>query len=282
MLVKKIFHLLKKDLTASLFFLLFCGFIFMGLVWPYLISSSPFDVNENFLNYPPFWMEGGSSQFLLGTDDLGRDFFTRLVYGAGISIQIGFLVVGMSLIVGVFLGLLGGYLGGRVDRFIMSFVDILMSFPSILTSILIVSVLGPGLMNVIIAVNVTAWPGFIRVVRSVVLREKQKDYIQAAKGFGAGKPRILILNLLPNCSGPIIVQSALGFSEGILNVAALGFLGLGAVPPTPEWGVMISDGRAYMETAWWLSAFPGFFLLMFVLSVNVMAESLRDVLDPKT
>ena len=282
MIIEQFISGIKKDKKIWPFFILFFAFVFMAFVLPFFLSGSAFEVHGDFLNTPPFWMEGGGGRFILGTDDLGRDFFVRLVYGAGISMKIGFLVVLMSISIGTLLGLWAGYVGGRVDQVIMRFVDILMSFPSILIAILVIAVLGPGLMNTIIAVNVMAWPGIIRVVRSAVLKEKQKDYIQALKNFGSGKLRILIFNILPNCAGPIIVQATLGFSDGILNSAALGFLGLGAEPPLPEWGVMISDGRAYMETAWWLITLPGLLLFGLVLSVNMIGESLRDIFDPKT
>lgn len=282
MIIENILSGIKKDRILWPFFIIFLLFVFTSFLAPIFLTRSPFEVHEEFLNIPPFWMEGGNSRFILGTDDLGRDLFVRLVYGARISMKIGFLVIVMSLSAGTILGLLAGYLGGKVDQMVMRFVDILMSFPSILISILIVTVLGPGLLNAIIAVNVTAWPEIIRVVRSVVLREREKDYVQALRNFGSGKFRILIFNILPNCTAPIIVQATLGFSDGILNVAALGFLGLGAEPPLPEWGVMISDGRAYMETAWWLITLPGFLLFALVLSVNIIGESFRDILDPKS
>ena len=253
----------------------------MGFVVSYWLSPYDYGYGREFLSVPPFWMEGGSFQFILGTDDLGRDMLSRLSYGARLSLRIGLLVVVLSLSVGTVLGLLAGYLGGRVDRIIMRFVDTLMSFPSILIAILIVTFLGPGLWNAIIAVNVTAWPAVIRVVRSVVLKEKEKDYVHAVRSFGAPQWRIL-RGILPNCMGPLIVQATLGFSEGILNVAALSFLGLGAEPPLPEWGVMIKDGRRYMESAWWLITFPGLCLFLLVLSVNVIGEKLRDIFDPKS
>ena len=253
----------------------------MGFVVSYGLSPYDYGYGGEFLSVPPFWMEGGSFQFILGTDDLGRDMLSRLAYGARLSLRIGLLVVVLSLSVGTVLGLLAGYLGGRVDRMIMRFVDTLMSFPSILIAILIVTFLGPGLWNAIIAVNVTAWPAVIRVVRSVVLKEKEKDYVHAVRSFGAPQWRIL-RGILPNCMGPLIVQATLGFSEGILNVAALSFLGLGAEPPLPEWGVMIKDGRRYMESAWWLITFPGLCLFLLVLSVNVIGEKLRDIFDPKS
>ena len=272
---------LKTDRITLLCFIIFCLFVFMGVVLTWLLPSPTF-VHENFLRVPPFWQEGGSFQFILGTDDNGRNLLARLVRGAWWSMLIGSGVVGLSLMVGTFLGLIAGYFGGWVDRRVMDFVNILMSFPSILIAILIVTVLGPGLWNAIVAVNVTYWPQVIRIVRSVVLREREKEYVHAVQSFGAGRFRILVLNILPNCVGPLIVQGTLGFGEGILGVAALGFLGLGAVPPTPEWGVMISDGRALMETAWWLITLPGLFLFLLVWSVNIIGESLRDAFDPKS
>ena len=279
--MKYFLDLIKNDRVVLFCVCLFCFFVIVGFVVSYFLSSPYHVYGTEFLSIPPFWMEGGSFQFILGTDDLGRDLLSRLAYGARLSLRIGLSVVLLSLSVGTFLGLLAGYLGGRVDRMIMRFVDTLMSFPSILIAILIVTFLGPGLWNAIIAVNVTAWPAVIRVVRSVVLKEKEKDYVQAVRGFGASQWRIL-LGILPNCMGPLVVQATLGFSEGILNVAALSFLGLGAEPPLPEWGVMIKDGRSYMESAWWLITLPGLCLFLLVLSVNVIGEKLRDVFDPKS
>ena len=280
-LMRKILYRFKKDKTGLFCLYVVFAFLFMGFVLSYFLSS-PYEVHEDFLTTPPFWMEGGSLKFLLGTDDLGRDLFIRLAHGARLSILIGSGVVFLSLIVGSILGLLAGYFGGFLDNVIMRCVDALMSFPSILIAILIVAILGPGLWNAVIAVNVVAWPSVIRVVRSVVLKEREKDYIEAVRGFGAKPFRILVFNILPNCTAPLVVQGVLGFSEGILNVAALGFLGLGAEPPLPEWGLMIGDSRAYMESAWWMVTFPGLFLFALVLSVNVVGESLRDALDPKT
>jgi len=279
--MKYFLELIKNDRVALFCVCLFCFFVVMGFVVSYFLPSPYHVYGVGFLNVPPFWMEGGSFQFILGTDDLGRDMLSRLAYGARLSLRIGLSVALLSLSVGTVLGLLAGYLGGRVDRMIMRFVDTLMSFPSILIAILIVTFLGPGLWNAIIAVNVTAWPAVIRVVRSVVLKEKEKDYVQAVRGFGASQWRILF-GILLNCTGPLVVQATLGFSEGILNVAALSFLGLGAEPPLPEWGVMIKDGRSYMESAWWLITLPGLCLFLLVLSVNVIGEKLRDVFDPKS
>ncbi len=274
-------ELVKKDRAVLFCVCIVFFFVLMGFIVSYWLSPYDHGYGEGFLSVPPFWMDGGSLQFILGTDDLGRDMLSRLAYGARLSLRIGLSVVILSLSVGTLLGLLAGYLGGWADRLIMRFVDTLMSFPSILIAILIVTFLGPGLWNAIIAVNVTAWPAVIRVVRSVVLKEKEKDYVQAVRSFGAGQWKIL-WGILPNCMGPLVVQATLGFSEGILNVAALSFLGLGAEPPLPEWGVMIKDGRRYMESAWWLITLPGLCLFLLVLSVNVIGEKLRDVFDPKS
>jgi len=272
---------IKNDRATLLCVCLFCFFIFLGFVVSYFLPSPYHVYGQGFLKLPPFWMEEGSFSFILGTDDLGRDMLSRLAYGARLSLRIGLSVVVLSLSIGTVLGLLAGYLGGWVDRLIMRFVDTLMSFPSILIAILIVTFLGPGLWNAIIAVNVTAWPVVIRVVRSVVLKEREKEYVQAVRSFGASQWRIL-KGILPNCMGPLVVQGTLGFSEGILNVAALSFLGLGAEPPLPEWGVMIKDGRSYMESAWWLITLPGLCLFLLVVSVNIIGEKLRDIFDPKS
>lgn len=279
--MKTIFEFLKKDKWMTLFIFIFLSFVFMGFILPYLMSLSPYQIYPEFLSIPPAWMQGGMAQFPLGTDDLGRDFFARIAYGARVSMQIGFYVIAMSITIGSALGLMSGYFGGKIDQLIMKFVDMVMSFPSILISILIVTILGPSLTNAIIAVNLTIWPPVIRVVRSVVLKEKEKEYVLAVRSFGANPFRILFFNILPNCLGPIVVQATLGFSEGVLNVAALGFLGLGAEPPIPEWGVMISDGRAFLETSWWLITIPGLFLLLLVMSVNIIGERLRDLIDPR-
>ena len=281
MMAEKIWNMIKKDKALICCVFIFSLFVFMGFVGYYFLSS-PFTVHGEFLKVPPFWLEGGSFQFILGTDDLGRNLFSRLVHGARLSILIGAGVVIISIFVGTTLGLISGYFGGIVDQIIMRCVDALMSFPSILIAILIMTLLGPGVWNAIIAVNVTAWPAVIRLVRSVVLSEREKEHVQAARSFGASPTRILFVNILPQCSGPLIVQATLGFSEGILNVAALGFLGLGVEPPRAEWGMMISDGRAYMESAWWLITFPGLCLFALVLSVNIIGESLSNILNPKS
>lgn len=264
---------------VGLFFIFI--FIVISILAPLIAPYDPTKLHQGVLRLPPFWSSSGDMQFLLGTDDIGRDLLSRLIYGARISIGTGFFVVFISFSIGVFLGLLAGYFGGKIDTMISRFVDILMSLPSILIAIVIAAILGPNLLNGILAVSIVALPGFIRIVRASVMSEKEKLYIQAEKNFGAGHIRILFKNILPNCWGPIIVQSTLAFSDGILNVAALGFLGLGAQAPTPEWGVMLADYKPYMESSPWLVTMPGLCILIVVLAFNLLGDALRDILDPK-
>ncbi|MCB0340949.1 MAG: ABC transporter permease subunit [Pseudobdellovibrionaceae bacterium] len=257
------------------------AFVVVALAAPWLSPSTPEAVHEEALKIPPVWANGGSMAFPLGTDDLGRDLLSRLIYGARVSLGVGVLVVFLSLLLGGTLGVIAGYFGGWVDSFIMRMVDILMSIPTILLAIVVVAVLGPSLINGVIAVSIVGLPGFIRIVRAAVLAEKAKPYVDAAVGFGASHWRVAAKNIVPNCMAPIIVQATLSFSDGILNVAALGFLGLGAQPPTPEWGVMLADSRAYIESAPWLVTLPGVCILIVVLSFNILGDGLRDALDPK-
>ncbi|HLR40186.1 MAG TPA: nickel transporter permease [Virgibacillus sp.] len=222
-----------------------------------------------------------SSEHLLGTDELGRDIFSRIVYGTRISIQIGIIAVGISMIVGVLLGATAGYFGKWIDQIIMRLIDILMAFPSILLAIALVAVLGPSLRNAMIAVGIVGVPQFARIVRAAVLSVKETEYIEAARAIGAKHGRIVIQHVLPNCVAPIIVQATLGIGTAILDAAGLSFLGLGAQPPTPEWGAMLSDGRSALQTAPWVIAFPGIAIFFVVLGFNLFGDGLRDALDPK-
>ncbi len=253
----------------------------LALFSPFISPYSPQELHEDALRIPPSFFEGGSRLFFLGTDDLGRDTFSRLLFGARISLLVGFLVVLFSATTGTLLGLFAGFYGGRVDWAIMRLVDILMAFPSILLAIVVVSIMGPGLMNTIIAVAVVACPQFIRIVRASVKNEMKKEYVSAAKSFGAKNMRIMFKEILPNCSGPLLVQISLGFSDGILNAAALGFLGLGAQPPTPEWGTMLADARGFISSDPWLVTMPGLCILAIVLGFNLLGDGIRDVLDPR-
>lgn len=256
-------------------------FLLLAVFAPFLTPYQPYQVFASDNLQPPFWLAGGEWTHWLGTDDLGRDLWTRIVYGARVSIGLGFLIVFVSLLVGGFLGLVAGYFGGFIDRAVVRLVDLVMSLPSLLLAMVVVAILGPGLLNAVWAVSIVALPGYIRIVRASVLSEKSKEYVQASRSFGAGHLHLLFKTILPNCLAPLIVQATLGFSDAVLNMAALGFLGLGAQPPTPEWGVMLGDSRAYMESAWWLVTWPGVSLLLVVLTFNLVGDGLRDRLDPK-
>jgi ABC-type dipeptide/oligopeptide/nickel transport system permease subunit len=256
-------------------------FVLIAIFAPLLAPHDPTQIFDGLFTQPPVWNSLGTSRFLFGTDDVGRDLLSRLIYGARVSMTIGFFVVVFSLSIGTFLGLIAGYVGGWVDAAIMRMMDILMALPSILLAIVVVTILGQNLSNAIIAVGVTVIPGFVRLVRAQVMVEKGRQYVIASRTFGASPMRQVFINILPNCMAPIIVQGTLGFSDGILNVAALGFLGLGAKPPTAEWGTMLSDGRSYIESAPWLVTLPGLCILFVVLAFNLLGDGLRDALDPR-
>lgn len=279
--MKKFWKRLFQNKGSLIGFIILSLFLLIALFAPLIAPYSPTQVIADAYTLPPVWAEGGSMAHIFGTDDIGRDLFSRLIYGTRVSLFVGLLVVTLSLFVGVSLGLLAGYFGGWVDSVVTRFVDILMSVPSILLAIVIAALLGPSLTNGILAVSIISLPGFIRVVRASVLSEKAKCYVDATVSFGAGHARIAVMNILPNCMAPIIVQATLGFSDGILNVAALGFLGLGAQAPTPEWGTMLADSRNYIESASWLVTLPGLCILIVVLSFNILGDGLRDALDPK-
>ncbi len=271
----------KQNRGAVAGLMLIVLFVIIALIAPLISPYDPTHLQQNALRLPPVWSEGGSWQYWLGTDDVGRDILSRLIHGARISMGIGFAVVVLSLSMGLVLGLFAGYYGGKVDRAIMRFIDILMAFPSILLAITVVSVMGPGIGNAVIAVAIVAVPNFTRIVRASVMAERKKQYVMASKTFGASNLRIMVREILPNCMAPLIVQATLGFSDGILNAAALGFLGLGAQPPTPEWGTMLADSRPFIESSPWMVTLPGLCILFSVLGFNLFGDGLRDALDPR-
>ncbi len=234
----------------------------------------------NFLT-PPVWQQGGGWRFPLGTDDVGRDMLSRLIHGARLSLVIGLSVVALSLTVGTALGLTGAFVGGIVDIVIMRLMDIVLVFPSLLLAIVIVVILGPGMFNAMLAVAIVTLPGYTRLSRAAALSELSRDYVTATRSAGASTGRLMFDTVLPNCTAPLIVQASLGFSVAILDAAALGFLGLGAQPPTPEWGTMLAGALQYYQRAWWVLAFPGIAILLTVLAFNLLGDGLRDALDPK-
>jgi len=230
---------------------------------------------------PPAWTAGGDPRFLLGTDDVGRDILSRLIYGARYSLFIGGIVVTLSLGIGIVIGLIAGFFRGIVEDLIMRAMDIMLALPSLLLAIVVVAILGPSLTNAIMAVAVVALPHYVRLSRAAVIAERTKEYVTASQVSGAGLLRLMFVTVLPNCLPPLIVQATLGFSTAILDAAALGFLGLGAQPPTPEWGSMLAKAREFVQSAWWVVTFPGLAILITVLAFNLMGDGLRDALDPK-
>lgn len=251
--------------------------IFAPLIAPY----SPDIQYRDALLKPPIWDANGDPRFILGTDPVGRDMLSRLIHGARYSLFIGFFVVIGALVVGVILGVLAGYFRGWVDALIMRVMDIILAFPSLLLALVLVAILGPGLFNAMIAIAIVLQPHFARLVRAAVMAEKNREYVTAAKLSGASHIRLMLITILPNCLGPIIVQATLSFSNAILDAAALGFLGMGAQPPTPEWGTMLATAREFILKAPWVVTFPGLAILITVLAINLIGDGLRDALDPK-
>lgn len=252
-----------------------------ALFAPLIAPHNPDLTNNAVFLKPPFWQEGGSISYPLGTDAIGRDILSRLIYGARLSLVIGIAVVALAIVIGVVLGLVAGYFKGIADIAIMRLMDILMTMPSLLLAIVIVAILGPGLMNAMLAVAIVVLPHYVRITRAAVITEASKDYVVAAQVSGAQRLRLMFSEILPNCAAPLIVQATLGVSTAILDAAALGFLGLGAQPPTPEWGTMLADAREFVLRAWWVVTFPGLAILITVLAFNLLGDGLRDALDPK-
>jgi len=271
----------KKNKSAMTGFGIIIFLIFLAVFAPIITSYNPTiqDLGNRLL--PPMWADGGSTQHILGTDDFGRDLFTRIIYGARISLMIGIISVGISMVVGVIMGSIAGYYGGKVDSIIMRIVDIMLSIPAILLAIVIVSVLGPSLYNAMIAIGIVGIPSFARLVRSSVLQEKVKEYVIASRINGSSNMRLIFKVILPNCMAPIIVQGTMGFASAVLEAAGLSFLSLGAQPPTPEWGAMLADSLQFIMRAPWMITYPGLAIFLTVLGFNLVGDGLMDVLDPK-
>jgi peptide/nickel transport system permease protein len=250
-------------------------FIFIAIIAPWI---APYSYKEQILTER---MQPPSSKHWFGTDDFGRDIFTRILYGARISLWVGFFSVLGSVVIGTLLGIVAGYYGRWVDAIISRIFDIMLAFPSILLAIAVVSILGPSLQNALIAIAVINIPNFGRLVRSRVLSVKQEEFIMAARAVGMKDTRILFHHILPNSISPVIVQATLAIATAIIEAAALGFLGLGAQPPSPEWGKMLADSKQYLVQAPWTLLFPGIAIMLTVLGFNLMGDGLRDALDPK-
>ena len=257
---------------GSIFLLFLCG---VAIFAPYLV---PYDPLEIFVGDS---LERPSVSHLFGTDNIGRDVFSRVVFGTRYSLVLGLLAIAISGGLGIILGLIAGYAGGKIDAIIMRAVDVGLAFPSVLLALLVISVIGPGLTSIVIAIGISSTPPFIRIVRGSVLVIKEMTFIEAARSTGVGQVRIILRHILPEVFAPALTMATLGLANAIFSASSLSFLGFGAQPPTPEWGVLVSSARHQLKAAWWISTFSGLAIMISVLSINVLGDGLRDILDPK-
>ncbi len=276
--LKRGFYIIKKNRLTMLAAVIAIFIILLGVIAPYVVPFPEHvegDVNLEYKLLPP------GSKYIFGTDELGRDIFSRVIYGTRISLQTGILALGLSLLIGVPLGVIAGYSGGMTDEIIMRITDIFVSFPPMLLAMAIAAFLGPSLSNAMVAMAISWWPWYTRIIRSQAVGLKGRPFIDAAKAIGTPDLRIIFSHVLPNCVTPLIVQASMDFGGVILTCASLSFLGLGAQPPIPEWGLMLDTSRTYFLTAWWYSVFPGVAMFISVLTFNLLGDGLREILDPK-
>ena len=280
-LLREFWFYFSENRGAVIGLWVFLFLVIVAIAAPLVAPHSPVEQYRDAFLKPPAWDAEGSWQFILGTDAVGRDILSRLIYGARFSLFIGFFVVTMAVISGVTLGLIAGFFRGAVDVVIMRIMDVVLAFPSLLLALVMVTILGPGLLNAMIAIAIVLQPHFVRLTRASVMNEASRDYVTSARVAGASPFYLMRHTILPNCLGPVIVQCTLSFSSAILDAAALGFLGLGAQAPTPEWGTMLAEAREFILRAWWVVTLPGLMILITVLAINLMGDGLRDALDPK-
>ncbi|MGY4707227.1 ABC transporter permease [Candidatus Bipolaricaulota sp. J31] len=273
--MREVFKRLRRHRLAVMGLIIILGFALMAVLAPWIAPHDPYRGSLRKRLCPP------SLEHPLGCDELGRDLLSRIIYGARISLSIGVVSVGIGLILGVPFGAISGYFGGTVDILTQRLVDIMMAFPGILLAIIVVAVLGPGLWNAMLAVGIASVPAYVRVVRGSVLEFREREFVEAARAIGVGHFGVIWRHILPNCIAPLIVLSTLQFASSILWAAGLGFLGLGAQPPTPEWGTMLGRARIYMRVAPHVTTFPGLAIMAAVLGFNLLGDGLRDALDPK-
>lgn len=266
---------LRRNKAAMIGALLIAFEIFLALAAPLIAPYDPYKQN------PRAPLQAPSREHWMGTDDSGRDLLSRVIYGTRISLRVGLISVGIGGGIGITLGIIAGFRGGFVDNLIMRMVDLLLAFPGILLALAIIAILGPSLFNVMIAVGISSVPSYTRVARASTLALKDREFVVSARAIGARDTRITLLYILPNVLPPLIVLATLGIAGAILTAAGLSFIGLGAVPPTPEWGAILTLGRKYINQAWWYTTFPGVAIMITVLGINMLGDALRDALDPK-
>jgi len=278
---KRFLKTYRRNRVAIIGMILTISFLTMAVLAPFIAPQDPNNGNLLERLRPPCWIEGGTTKYLLGTDSLGRDILSRIIYGSRISFLIGVIVIGLTTTIGTVVGLVSGYFGGKIDAVIQRIVDILLAFPQLVFALAIMAVLGPGIKNIILALVYKGWVTSCRVIRGDVLVAKQEAYVEAGRAMGASNWHILLKSLLPNVMASVIVVASLSIGGVILMEASLSFLGLGVQPPTPTWGGMVSNGRDYIFRAWWITTFPGICILLLVMGFNLMGQGLRDAFDPK-
>ena len=275
---KESMYLLAKNKLSLIAFIIMILLVLAAVFAP-VLAPYPGDVYDTHIEeklLPP------SSEHLMGTDELGRDMFSRMIYGTRVSISTAIIAVGVALLIGVPLGAIAGTFGGKVDNIIMRITDVFLSFPPLLLAIALVALLGAGLRNAIIAIVISWWPWYTRLVRGQAVSIKERKFVQAAETIGTSKIKIIFKHIVPNCISPVIVQASMDIGGVIMTVASLSFLGLGAQQPQPEWGLMISTGRQFFPDKWWYCIFPGIAIFITVLCFNLLGDAIREILDPKT
>lgn len=268
----------SKTAIWGIIFVLFA--LFLAVFAPVIAPHDPYEQRITERLKPPAWIEGGSSEFLLGTDQLGRDVLSRLIYGSRVSLIVAAVAVLIAATVGVVLGLIAGFVGGWIDAVIMGFANFFLSFPYVLLAIAIMGVLGPGFNTLVLVLGLTSWPIYTRIIRSEVLSVKERDYVEAVRALGIAEVVILFRHVLPNVLNSVMVTASLETARMIINEAFFSFLGLGVQPPEPSWGNMLNDGKAYIFVTWWLVTFPGIAIFLTTLGTNLIGDWLRDLFDP--
>ena len=272
-------QLIRKDPLMLTSLIIIALLIFFGILAPYI---APYPQDALGAVSPENKLEPPSYEHLFGTDELGRDVFSRVLFGIRISFKMAIIVVVLALLIGFPLGVVGGFLGGKTDEIIMRITDIFLSFPSILLALVICVMLGPSIDNVMIAIAVSWWPWYTRIAHGQAASIRERTFIEAAKAAGIGKTKIILRHIIPNSMAPVLVQATMDLGSVLLTASSLSFLGLGAQPPTPEWGLMTYIGHTYLFTSWWCSTFPGLAIFFATLAFNLFGDGLRDILDPRT
>ncbi|MDQ0185179.1 ABC transporter permease [Cytobacillus kochii] len=279
--LKRWLRLLLKSKTGTIGLLIVLLIIFIAIFAKLLAPHDPNQINAAMMLKPPAWVEGGVTDYILGTDNLGRDILSRIIYGSQISLVVGVASVILAGIIGIYIGLVSGFYGGFLDNILMRIVDSFLAIPTILFALVILTVFGPSAFTLIVVLGVTNWVQYARLIRGEVLSLKEREFVRAARSMGVRDHKIILKHLLPNVISPFIVISTLSVATTIILEASLSFLGLGIQPPTISWGGILSDGRDYVATSWWLAAFPGLAITITVLGMIFLGDWLRDVLDPR-